>query len=131
MRRLLSALALVVLLPQVAAAETVDDVIAKNLKARGGLDKLKAIQSMRMTGKMMMGPGMEAAFTIEVKRPKRMRFEVTVQGMTIIQALDGDMGWTVIPFTGKKDPERMSADDLKQAQEQADIDGPLVDYKAK
>jgi len=37
----------------------------------------------------------------------------------------------VMPFMGKKDPEPMSVHDLKQAEDQADIDGPLVDYKEK
>jgi outer membrane lipoprotein-sorting protein len=112
------------------AAVTVDEIIAKNIKARGGMDKLKGLQTLRMSGKMQV-QGIEAPFTIEVKRPKRLRMEFTIQGMTGIQALDGEGGWTVLPFIGKKDPERMSADDVKQAEEQADLDGPLVDYKAK
>ena len=131
MRRFMSAVLLVFATGAVAHAENVDDIIAKNLKARGGLDKLKGIQSLRMTGKMLVGPGMEAPFTMEFKRPKRMRMEFTIQGMTGTQALDGDSGWAIVPFTGKKDPERMAPDDLKEAQDQADFDGPLVDYKAK
>jgi outer membrane lipoprotein-sorting protein len=127
----MSALLVVAATTAVAHAENVDDIIAKNLKARGGLDKLKGIQSLRMTGKMLVGPGMEAPFTMEFKRPKRMRMEFTIQGMTGTQALDGDTGWAIVPFTGKKDPERMAPDDLKEAQDQADFDGPLVDYKSK
>jgi len=59
------------------------------------------------------------------------RMEFTVQGMTGIQAYDGKSGWTVMPFQGKKDPEPMAADDLKDLQNQADMDGPLMDYKTK
>jgi hypothetical protein len=119
------------LLAAEAAGPTVDDVIAKNIEARGGLDKIKAVQSMRMTGKMMMGPGMEAPMVIEMKRPANMRVEFTLQGMTGVQAYDGKSGWTLEPFSGKKDPEPMSTEDLKEAEEQSDMDGPLVDYKAK
>jgi outer membrane lipoprotein-sorting protein len=114
-----------------ARAESVDEIVAKHLQARGGADKVQGVQTLRMTGKLVAGPGIEAPFTIEVKKPGRMRFEVVVQGMTIVQAVDGDSGWTIQPMTGKKDAERMTADDLKAAQEQADIDGPLVDYKKK
>src|SRR5262245_4254215 len=131
MRSLIFATMLVVVTGAIAHAESVDDVIAKNLEARGGADKLKNVQTLRMTGKMVVGPGIEAPFTIEIKRPRRMRFEIVVQGMTIVQTVDGDAGWTIQPMTGKKDPERMSADDLKEAQDQADFDGPLVDYKKK
>jgi outer membrane lipoprotein-sorting protein len=131
MRRLISAALLVVATGAIAHAESVDDIIAKNLKARGGADKLKGVQTLRMSGKMMVGPGIEAPFTIEIKKPKRMRFEIVFQGMTIVQAVDGDSGWSINPMTGKKDPERMTPDDLKENQDTADFDGPLVDYKAK
>ena len=114
-----------------ASAQTVDEIIAKNLKARGGLDKLKSVQSIRMSGKMTVGPGMEAPFVIEMKRPKNVRLEITVQGMNIIQAYDGTTGWAVMPMMGKNDPEPMPAEEAKQAEEQADFDGPLVDYKEK
>ena len=110
---------------------SVDELIAKNIEARGGMAKMKAVQTIRMTGKMTMGQGMEAPMMMEMKRPKAMRMEFTFQGMTGIQAYDGKAGWQVMPFGGKKDPEPMSAEDLQEADENADIDGPLVDYKSK
>jgi outer membrane lipoprotein-sorting protein len=113
-----------------AHAESVDDIIAKNIHARGG-DKLRSVQTLRMSGKLVAGPGIEAPFTIEIKKPGRLRFEVVVQGMTIVQAVESDVGWTIQPMTGKKDAERMSPDDLKETQDQADFEGPLVDYKKK
>lgn len=131
MQRLIVAVMLVVATSASARAESVDEIVAKYLQARGGADKVQGVQTLRMTGKLVAGPGIEAPFTIEVKKPGRMRFEVVVQGMTIVQAVDGDTGWTIQPMMGKKDAERMSADDLKEAQDQADIDGPLVDYKKK
>ena len=130
MRRLLH-LAAVAALASPVAAQTVDEIIAKNVQARGGLEKLKGVQSIRFTGKMTVGPGIEAPVTLELKRPKNMRMEFTFQGMTGIQGYDGKDGWMIMPFRGTKTPEPMAADDLKEADEQADIDGPLVDYKAK
>jgi outer membrane lipoprotein-sorting protein len=119
-------------LPAVAVtAQTVDELIAKNVEARGGLDKLKSVKSMRVSGKMTMGPGMEAPVILELKRPNRVRMELTFQGMTGVQAWDGQNGWVITPFGGKTDPEPMSPDDAKEAEEQADLDGPLVDYKSK
>ena len=112
------------------SAQTVDEIIAKNIKAHGGMAKLKSIQSIRMTGDFDAG-GMQAGFTQVFKRPMKVRMEASIQGLTMIQAYDGQSGWQVIPFTGKKDPEPMAADDLKNFQEQADFDGPLVDYKQK
>jgi outer membrane lipoprotein-sorting protein len=112
-------------------AQTADEIINKHLEARGGKDKIKAVQTTRVTGKMMLGQGMEAPFTLEQARPNKMRMEFTLQGMTGVQAYDGKAGWAVMPFMGKKDPEPMAADDVKQLEEQADMDGALVDYKEK
>jgi len=114
-----------------ASAQTVDEIIAKHIQARGGLEKLKAVKTVRYTGKMTVGPGLEAPAVMEQKRPNSVRLEITVQGLTAVQAYDGKAGWQVMPFGGKKDPEPMGEDELKEAAEQADIDGPLVDYKEK
>ena len=130
LRKPLLGLALALLAAPVLA-QTVDEIVAKNVKARGGLEKLKAVTSIRMSGKMTVGPGMEAPFVIEMKRPKNVRLEITVQGMKIIQAYDGTVGWVVMPMMGKNDPEPMPAEEARQAEEQADFDGPLVDWKEK
>jgi outer membrane lipoprotein-sorting protein len=130
-RKILAGLALAALVAVPASAQTLDEVLAKNAKAKGGLDKLKAVQTIRMTGTMTIGPGMEAPFVMEQKRPNSLRMEFTLQGMTGIQAYDGKTGWQLMPFSGRKDAEPLPEDALKQLAEQADFDGPLVDYKAK
>jgi outer membrane lipoprotein-sorting protein len=112
-------------------AQTADELVAKNIKAKGGMDKIKAMTSLRATGHMSLSPEMEAPFVMILKRPNEMRMEFTLQGMTGIQAYDGKSAWAVMPFMGKKDPEAMSEDDAKMVQEQSDFDGPLIDYKAK
>lgn len=113
-----------------AIAQTVDEVIAKANEARGGLEKMKTVQSVRMKGKMTMGPGLEAPITIEMKRPRNARMEFTIQGMTGVQAYDGQQAWGISPM-GSKQPEPMPAEMAKDLDNQADIDGPLVDFKAK
>jgi hypothetical protein len=51
--------------------------------------------------------------------------------MTGSQAYDGASGWSLMPFGGSKVPQQMTAEEATLAEEQADIDGPLIDYKAK
>ena len=114
-----------------AVAQTVDEIIAKSIEARGGEAKLRAVKSIRFTGKIEVGPGMIAPTTLVMKRPGMVRMEFTVQGVTGIQAYDGKEGWDVMPFQGKKDAEPMASDDVKEMEDQADFDGPLMDYKAK
>src|SRR2546430_8308652 len=79
---------------------------------------------------MKMG-AMEMPVTMMKARPDQMRMDFTVQGMTGTQAYDGTTGWTVMPFMGKKEPEKMSEDMLKDMKDEADFDGPLFDYKTK
>ena len=131
LRRTLMGIALTALLAPAALAQTVAEVIAKHVEAQGGMEKLKAVKTMRMTGKMMMGGGMEAPFTQMARRPKMTRVEFEFQGMKGIQAYDGKNGWMVMPFMGKKDPEVMPEDDTKMMDDQADMDGPLIDWKEK
>jgi hypothetical protein len=114
-----------------AAAQTVDEIIAKNTAAKGGADKLKAVKTVRMTGKITLAPGVEAPIVMELQRGAGMRMDITVQGMVLSQGYDGTKAWLVNPLQGSKAPQEMSADDTKSVEEQADIDGPLIDYKAK
>ena len=101
------------------------------LQAKGGLDKIKAIHSLRATGKVQQGGG----FTIQVSSlsmaPNLLRQNFTIQGMTQIQAYDGTTGWKISPFEGRKDPERLGEEELRDLAEDAIFLGPLVDYQAQ
>ncbi|PYJ76572.1 MAG: hypothetical protein DME77_05450 [Verrucomicrobia bacterium] len=111
---------------------TVDELVSKNIEAKGGADALHALQSLRLSGKLLVNEGqIELAYLQTKERPGELRTEATLQGMTQIEAYDGKEGWKISPFQGRKDPEKMSADDLKPLMEDAEIDGPLVDWKAK
>jgi outer membrane lipoprotein-sorting protein len=123
------------LLPAAAqdAELTVDQIVQKHTEALGGLDKLKAIQSMKATGKaVLMGGQMEAPITMQVKRPNSMRMDMTMQGKSFIQAFDGTTSWNINPFTGATEPQKANDEDTKTARDDSDfIDGSLVDYKTK
>jgi outer membrane lipoprotein-sorting protein len=111
-------------------AQTVDEIIAKNILAHGGLEKLKSIKTLQTSGEFTIG-SFRANFLVDNKRPDKVREETIVQGQAQVKAYDGKMGWQVSPFHGRKDPELLSQDDLRTLEIEADIDGPLVDYKAK
>jgi hypothetical protein len=111
---------------------TLDELVAKNIEAKGGADALRAMQSVRYNGKVIANEGqLEFAYAQTKKRPGEVRTEFTLQGMTAVQAYDGKEGWRISPFQGRKDPEKISADDAKPLIEDAEIDGPLVDWRAK
>ena len=112
---------------------TVDELVAKNIEAKGGAPALKSLQTLRSTGKLLVNVQgqVELGYLETKKRPDQVRTEASLQGMTQVQAYDGKEGWKISPFFGRKDPERMSADDVKAMVEDTEIDGPLVDWKAK
>ena len=114
-----------------ALAQTADDLIARNIEARGGLERINAIKTIRVTGKIKGFGGRVMAMGEENARPDLVRVTTTMQGMTAIDAYDGTTGWQVEPFGGKKDPQLMGEDSLRDLLLDADFDGPLVDYKAK
>jgi len=117
-----------------AHADQLDDILARNLAARGGADKLRAIKSLRATGKIILGGGnfsLSADFGEVIERPNRIRTELTIQGLTQISASDGTDAWTVSPFQGRRDAERASIDDKRQIEQTAELDGPLVDWRTK
>ncbi|MGI8821672.1 MAG: hypothetical protein ACR2ID_12500 [Chthoniobacterales bacterium] len=124
------------LVPLASAQEvkqmTVDQLVAKNVEAKGGAEALAALQSLKLTGKMLVNNGqLEFGYAQTRKRPGDVRTEISLQGMTMVQAFDGQEGWKISPFQGRKDPEKLSADDTKSLVEGAEIDGPLVDWKEK
>jgi len=131
MRHAVLALLVVSCFSVVARPQTADELIARNIQAKGGIDKIKAIKSVRITGKLRGGGGFTAALGQENQRPNLVRETFALQGMTAVTAYDGATGWQIQPFEGHKDPELMGEDDLKDLILDADFDGPLVDYKEK
>jgi hypothetical protein len=114
------------------SAPSLDELVTKNVEAKGGADALRALQSLRRTGKLLINDGQfQLTYNQVKKRPLEVRTEVALQGMAAVQAFDGKEGWRISPFQGRKDPERMSADDVKSLIEDAEMDGPLVDWKEK
>ena len=111
-------------------AQTVDEIIAKNIQAHGGIEKLRSLETLRQTARYTQG-SLQATVVLENKRPSYYRQEFILQGLTDVTAYDGKTGWHISPFTGRKDAELLSEDDLKEVVEDADIEGQLVDYRQK
>jgi outer membrane lipoprotein-sorting protein len=114
-----------------ASAPTVDKIVSKYVAARGGLTKIRSVQSLRQKGHVTAGPNKEGIVTRELKRPAHTRFEFKVQGVTAVFVSDGKHGWKVDPFQGNAEIQPLSDQVVAEAAEQGDFEGPLVDWKAK
>ena len=117
--------------PASSPAPSLDEIVARHVAARGGREALAALRTVRMTGRASAGPGREAIVRREIARPGRIRTEFVFQGTTGVYVWDGSAGWRVSPLDGHLEPEPLSDDAAALSAEQADLDGPLVDWKAK
>ena len=122
--------ALLLLALTAAPSMTLEEVLQKNYAARGGLEALRAVKSVRMKQHNEGGWGYFETITTTARGLKS-RSDTTSQGMTESSAVDGFKGWQTNAFGGRKDAIAMSPDDLTAALDDADLDGPLVDWKQK
>jgi outer membrane lipoprotein-sorting protein len=114
------------------SAQSVDDIVSKYIAARGGPDKIKSVKTERVTGAISFGPDAEGPFFVERMRPLKLHMEITLNGQTLIRVYDGKAaGWIYNPFTPNASVQPMSEFDLSNIFDEADFDGPFVDYKDK
>ncbi len=113
-----------------AQAMNIEELVGKAIDAQGGAAALKAVQSQKVTGKVVT-QGMEMPISILTARPNLMRVEVSVMGMNIVQAFDGTTGWSINPMTGSQDPAPMGEFETKNTRLQADMDGLLQNWEAR
>jgi hypothetical protein len=121
----------VLLLSALGLAQTAEELVAKNLAAKGGEEKIKALKSLRMSARYQEADGFTAQVSQDAKAPNLLRQSFSLQGMTQVQAYDGAIGWQINPFQGRRDAERLGEDDMRDITEDADFYGPLVDAQAK
>jgi hypothetical protein len=112
-------------------AQSVDDVVARAIEARGGIKKLKALNSQRLTGTISLAGGSSGPFVVEMKRPSMMRESVTLGAKSMIRATNGDVGWVVGSLRDIPEPQQVNAEELHNLAASADFEGPLVNYKEK
>ena len=109
---------------------TADQIVNKYIDAIGGKAAWSKVNSLVMKGTIKV-QGAELGVTSTTVDKKGMRQEFSVNGMTGYQIITPDSGWNFSPFQGQKIPEPITADDLKQGQDQLDVQGNLIDYAAK
>lgn len=132
MTRKLLAFAILALLATSLSAQTADEVVSNYITARGGADKIKAVKSERVTGTISFGPDAQGPFLVERQRPLKLHMEITLNGLTLIRTYDGkSAGWIYNPFAPNATVQDMTEADLRNIFDEADFDGPFVDYKAK
>jgi outer membrane lipoprotein-sorting protein len=120
------------LLSGVVHAQTVDDIIGANIKSKGGVEKIKATTTVRMTGSVvardMNGRDITGTMTMVAKRPNLMRRDATVNGQKITNAFDGTSLWMAM---GTMPAQELPGTQTAYARQDAEFDSVFLDYKEK
>jgi outer membrane lipoprotein-sorting protein len=109
-----------------ARGQSVDEIVARNIQAKGGAEKLQSVQSMKLTGRLVAG-GSQAPFTIWTKRPNLARQEADVQGAPMVRGFDGTTAWVTM---GSQTRE-VTGPQAAATRDQAEFDTPLLNYASK
>jgi hypothetical protein len=112
----------------VARAQSVDEVLQRYFESVGGLQKLKSVQSMKVTADLST-QGMDMVFVSHYKRPNRVRTEAEFMEMSMVQVFNEGTAWQIMPPSTVA--EQMPPDQAALMAETADIDGHLVDHQEK
>jgi hypothetical protein len=133
MRRYLHMLPLLgMLLVACSPPSPVDGIVASNLAARGGEERIRALRAIRETGTVTASGGRIARVVREIKRPGLFRVEFSFEGTTSVFAHDGKTAWQVAPLHGQFEPREMPPETAAAAGgDQRDIEGPLVGWREK
>lgn len=113
---------------------SVDQIVEKNVAARGGLDAWRKVQTMVWVGRVdsANAPAQDLPFVLALKRPNKTRFEITVLNEKAVRVFDGKEGWKLSPGgIGSGGVRPYTMDELKSARDEQVIDGVLIDREAK
>ena len=116
-------------LPNLSAQQ----IVARNVAARGGLEKWRAVSTLSTSGKIDAGgkPNVELPFVMKQKRGHKSRLEIAFHGQTAVQVYDGSQGWKLRPFLNRNEVEPYTASEARSAATWEELDGPLVDHARK
>ncbi|MEO6191057.1 MAG: hypothetical protein ABIO44_12565 [Saprospiraceae bacterium] len=130
MKKIILSLLSIALFSAYSFGQTADEIIEKNTKAMGGIEKLKSINSVVMEGKVN-AQGMEIPIKMIIVKNIGSKVEFSVMGMNAWTIMRPDSGWMFMPFQGQTKPEAMPADAIKEGTDMLDLEGELVNYKEK
>ena len=123
------AISLPMLVAAPAAGQTVDDLVARHIQARGGYEKLKAINTVRIT-RTVATPFSSVQVVTFKKRPDLIRWEQTPKGQTtaIPRAINATGAWDLAQGKVIMRPDPIA---IEGRETDGDFDGLLVDWKQK
>ena len=113
-------------LASIINAQSLEEIVKKYSEANK-YDKLSALSSVKITGKMSM-MGMEMPLDMWMKKPNKIKTVTNFNGQEIVSVFDGVKGYSINPMTGSAEPVEMSAEQAKQTQNSNVFHNYLASY---
>jgi hypothetical protein len=116
-----------------SAPPSAEEIVARNVAARGGLEAWRKVETMVWVGHIESAHAAvpDLQFALEQKRPNKTRLELHAMGQGSIRIFDGVHGWRARPSRGRPELQSYTPEELKFAQTSPGLDGPLIDHAAK
>ncbi|MBS1517956.1 MAG: hypothetical protein JSS91_07700 [Bacteroidetes bacterium] len=111
-------------------SQTADEIIDRYAEAMGGADKLLSVNSLKFSG-TVSARGNDLDYTLTAERNGKARTEINYQGMQMVNACDGNTGWTVNPFSGTRDADMLPPEEVKTLRKKSEFEGELINYREK
>ena len=109
-------------------AQNIDEIVNKHIDAIGGRDNWNKLKSLRMECAMKI-QGSDIKITIVQVDKTAVRQDIEAMGMKGYSIITQKEGWNFMPFQGHTKPERMTEEDLKNAQDDLNIKDEFITYK--
>ncbi len=103
-------------------AQTADEIIAKNIEAMGGRDKMSQVKAIYMESNTEV-MGNQSATKTTVVNGKGFKSEADFNGQQMVQVVSDKGGWQINPFAGSSDATAIPDDQYKLVEDEIYISG--------
>jgi outer membrane lipoprotein-sorting protein len=107
-------------------AQSIEEIVKKYSSVMKS-DKLAAVSSLKITGKMS-AMGMEMPMVMIMKNPNKIKVTYSFNGQDMVSVFDGEKGYMVNPMMGSSNPVELTGDQLKQVQDNNPFKNVVLNY---
>ncbi|MDI1354336.1 MAG: hypothetical protein PSX36_05440 [bacterium] len=109
-------------------SQTLEEIVSKHIEAIGGKDSWEKVRTMRYES-VMKAQGAEIHFTVVKSDRIALRSDISVMGMKGFNIVTTKEGWSYAPWAGQTKSEAMTADNVKNSQDELNIKDEFLTYK--
>lgn len=130
MKKIFSVLSIACLSMSAWAVDSLEDVISKHIKAKGGAQNWAKIKNMKITGSYT-GFSITDDFTLYKAQPNHLYFDHTLNGRDMLIGYDGEQAWWFNGWMETPISVPLTGNDYKVMIQDAEFSTPFMNPKRK